>query len=79
MRHPDRTLRDYSVAVASLDRAERDYEKAMVVEHNFDKLDKIYHKVNQQPIANQLGLVQQGLENYKKSIGKLKSTFLVGA
>ncbi len=84
MRHPNNTLRTLNASIAAMTSAQRNYDLVFHEEKDQEELDKIYHKVNQQPTANQLGIVKQSMENFKKSqsrfqTGSIAGSHLVGA
>lgn len=79
VRHPQETLRTMNAAVASMSKAKMDYDKMFEEEADYDELDKIYHTVNKQPAATQLGIVELAQENFLKSKGRFSRQLLVGS
>ena len=64
--------------------AQRNYDIMFQEEKDHEELDKIYHKINLQPTASQMGIVKQSMENFKKSknrfqTGSIAGSHLVGA
>lgn len=79
MRHPEKNLRTMNSAVAAMNKTRMDYDRVFEEEKDYDELDKIYHTVNKQPAATQLGIVELAQENFLKSKGRFSRQLLVGS